>query len=400
MVYLSAGAAELRVRVSGTLAGRDLDAYVTALILATGYSDWRSSHWGREVEELLGTPYTDTARPQDVAIHGVRAFFGEKLPLDYATLIDREIARRPLPPAATIHDDDRILVGIAAGVGRLIPRPQSPLPSPATDASSRSRVLRLWAERLAAGSPIFEAADVPAALRLIREEDARRADDAAALLWLAARMLDSVSLDTSDVETIESRVHDLRKGVQDAEVDAVLPVTVAMVVDAGSATPSERFFRSSTRDRVLGLIDQFQASASVLARRHANRTPFVIEDEYDVQDLFHALVLPIIPDCDPEDSAPKTAAKGMRLDFVSKSTRLGFEMKFVRSQRHADDVREEILLDEATYHSHPSVREVIAFIYDPNHHIVPSVRTLYERDLSTTVTIDGRTVVYHVRVRG
>ncbi len=148
------------------------------------------------------------------------------------------------------------------------------------------------------------------------------------------------------------------------------------------------------------MIDSFPASAGILAARARKRPPFEINDEYDVQDLFNALVRPGVPDIVPEDPTPKLAGKGSRLDFTSKATRLGFEVKHVKSAGHATTVREEILIDEASYLEHPYVDSVVAFIWDPHRYMPDAARFVFERDLSQTVNVQGRTVQYIVRVRG
>jgi hypothetical protein len=73
-----------------------------------------------------------------------------------------------------------------------------------------------------------------------------------------------------------------------------------------------------------------------------------------------ALALPVVPDLTEEDPAPKIAGRGCRLDFSSKASRLGFELKHVKSPAHAKAVREEVLVDERTYQEHPYVGRPLA----------------------------------------
>jgi hypothetical protein len=238
------------------------------------------------------------------------------------------------------------------------------------------------------------------ALRLLEDGAAASDDDRAALLWLGFRVLQSWTPDDAALAQLDPMLSDLRRSVAAVDPAALLPVTVTMLVDAQSAIAPERLLRASALERVLQLLDQFSASAAVVANRYAQRSPFAITDEYDVQDLFHALVLPIAADCEAEDPTPKRAGKSSRLDFVSRQLRMGFEMKFVHDSGHTEKLRREILLDEATYHEHPYVERVVAFLYDPNRHIAPLDRGILERDLSASVTIDGRSVQYYVRIRG
>ena len=381
----------------------DLDAHVAALIIATGFRDWRSSPWNEPIRQMLDQPYDPTTRPQDVSIHGVRSFFRGEASGEYQAMVVRELARKPLPPAVTMRDDDRVLLGIAAGIGASPPEQRTGLRDVAgvTTGAVRSDVLRFWAAILADGRVTLSDVDARAALRLIQDARLQTHDDRVALLWLIGRVLDAHwTPDDEALAELESRRRDLRRSLVGVGTSDLLPLSIAMLIDAAAAAPSERLMRASVLDLVLAIVDGFTASASVVAHRYAKRAPFLITDEYDVQDLFRALVLPHLPDCEPEDPTPKHAGKSSRLDFVSKRAQMGFEMKFVRSERHAGEVRGEILLDEATYHAHPHVHEVVALIYDPNRHISDASRPVLERDLSTTVTVGGRTVTYHVRVRG
>jgi hypothetical protein len=136
-----------------------------------------------------------------------------------------------------------------------------------------------------------------------------------------------------------------------------------------------------------------------LARRRRKKPAFEIHDEYDIQDLFYALVLPVVPDMVPEDPASKIAGKGSRIDFTSKSTGLGVESKHLKSSGDATRVREEILIDEMTYQEHPYLHTVVVHVHDPHEFILLSARPSFEADLSTTVTLGGRTIRYIVRVR-
>jgi hypothetical protein len=227
-------------------------------------------------------------------------------------------------------------------------------------------------------------------------------DDRLAAFWLATRLLGAPWRPTD--EQIAALDHVLEGGRRaatalmfDRGVASAFDAT--LLIDAFSAAPATRLARRSALDDALTVIEHFAASANVLATRYNVRPPFTITDEYDVQDLFRALTLPLVPDITAEDPAPKVAGKSTRLDFTSRRMRLGFELKHVKSQRHAATVREEVLLDERTYQEHPHVETVVVFIHDPNRYIALGDRPAFEADLSKTVAVEGRTVRYVVRVR-
>ena len=227
-------------------------------------------------------------------------------------------------------------------------------------------------------------------------------EDRVALYWLATRLLEANWQPTDkDLNTLKQFIAEGARAALTLIGDGVLPpLDAAMLLDALTWSPPEALARRTALEYVLDIIDAFPTSAAILAQRARQRPPFVIDDEYDVQDLFHALVHPGVPDIVPEDTTSKLAGRWSRLDFTSKATRLGFEIKHVKSAGHATAVRNEILVDEATYQEHPYIDTVVAFISDPNHHIPQASRPAFERDLSQAVTMNGRTVHYIVRVRG
>jgi hypothetical protein len=119
-----------------------------------------------------------------------------------------------------------------------------------------------------------------------------------------------------------------------------------------------------------------------LSARHANRPPFVIEDEYDLQDLLHGLLSLHFDDVRPEDYAPERAGGRSRVDFVLKNEKIVVETKMTRARLGAKEVGEELIIDIERYRSHPDCAALLAVIYDPDQRIVN--RRGLEADLSGT----------------
>jgi hypothetical protein len=398
--------------ISHAFEQKDLDAFVCALVLHSGFGRPESSAWADQVTSLLQLPLPALQRPHDVAVAGVRLALGDSgLSLtDYATAAKRELAREPLPPAACCRDDERLLIGVCAGIAKKAPELQpavSALVSSRAAASSpRQRILDGWSEALSVGAAQFTADTAQRAMRYLRTvADYGRPltlADQVAVLWLSARLLDAPwQPSDSDLGILDALMADARKAVLSllSAGHRLTAIDSALVADALSTSPPARIARLGVLEGVLAAIDQFAASASVLGHRQRDRPAFTVEDEYDVQDLLHALLLPIVPDLVPEDPASKIAGKASRLDFTSRAARLGIETKHVRSASHGAKVRDEILVDEATYQAHPYVETVVAFVHDPEGSIASQDRAAFEADLSKTVSIQGRTVRYITRVR-
>jgi len=304
-----------------------------------------------------------------------------------------------------------VLLGIAAGIGRIAPglaadvipilRQRHHL------CSVQQACLDTLAEALLSGSTAISAQLAPRAYDLLTAPTISRPPaedrDRIAAFWLATRLLDSEwRPNDSQLAALGNLIDDTARASRPMlrRVHPALdPLDAAMLLDAMTAAPATQLTRASGLDRLLLLVDRFSASVAVLAHRQRDRTPLTIEDEYDVQDLFHALSIAIVPDIVREDPTSKLAGRSSRLDFTSKSLRLGVELKHVRSGSHAKEVREELLVDEATYQVHPFVETVIAFVNDPGAHIPLAERAAFEADLSVTVTIEGRRVRYLVRIR-
>lgn len=73
------------------------------------------------------------------------------------------------------------------------------------------------------------------------------------------------------------------------------------------------------------LCDRFPLVVRELGRRHEGRTPLKIADEYDVQDLFRALLALDFDDVRAEEVTPSYAGKSGQIDFLIKGDSIGIE---------------------------------------------------------------------------
>jgi REase_DpnII-MboI len=394
-----------------TIDSRDLDAHIALLILK----------WSRVCAEpqlgllsrrLAGNASFDSniSRSKDVAIMGTQLALGISVPVveQFDRVARRELARQPLPPAACIKDDERLLIGVSAGIGKACPALSSDLirilrsrPQPH---SVRQQCIDLWAESLCSGENQFSieiSKQIAGLLRAsLRNISSINPEDCVPLCWIASRLIESdLSPASYELEEVQAFVEGQARSVYGlvALLGTVTPIDAAFLLGL------QNYPLLGTKRKGVSLIvetiDGFGAALSVLSKRQRDRAPFVVEDEYDLQDLFHALVVPRIPDFTSEDPAPKLAGKSSRLDFTSKSCRLGVELKHVRSKRHAEEVREEILVDQGTYFRHPEVDSVVTFVFDPGSFIPAHERSTFEGDLSRAVSISERTVNHIVKVR-
>ena len=128
------------------------------------------------------------------------------------------------------------------------------------------------------------------------------------------------------------------------------------------------------------MIDRFHTVVRQLRHRYANRPALDISDEYDVQDVFHALLRLFFDDIRPEEWTPSYAGGSSRMDFLLKSERAVVEVKKTRPGLGAKEIGEQLSVDIVKYRSHPDCDCLICFVYDPEERIL-NPRGL-EQDLS------------------
>jgi hypothetical protein len=75
---------------------------------------------------------------------------------------------------------------------------------------------------------------------------------------------------------------------------------------------------NSATARLVQLADSFHRAALRMRTRHAGRPPFLVTDEYDVQDLFAALLETRFDDVRREEWGPSYAGGATRVDFLLK----------------------------------------------------------------------------------
>lgn len=118
-------------------------------------------------------------------------------------------------------------------------------------------------------------------------------------------------------------------------------------------------------DALAQIFLRFHAVALQLRQRHAGRPTLDVNDEYDVQDLVHALLRLHFDDVRPEEWVPSYAGSSSRTDFLLPQIDTVVEIKKTRSGLSAKTLGEELIIDIAKYKKHPQCRRLQCFVYDP-----------------------------------
>lgn len=118
-------------------------------------------------------------------------------------------------------------------------------------------------------------------------------------------------------------------------------------------------------DRLAAILCRFHLVARQLLKRRENRPTLAIQDEYDVQDLLHALLKTAFNDIRPEEWTPSYAGGAARMDFLLKAEGIVVECKKTRDGLREKQLGEELLIDIAKYAAHQDCKTLVCFVYDP-----------------------------------
>jgi hypothetical protein len=107
-------------------------------------------------------------------------------------------------------------------------------------------------------------------------------------------------------------------------------------------------------------------SARILATRsRKGKAPYKITDEYDVQDILHALLRAYLKYSVQEDPLPKVAgAKSSRADISIEELGILIEVKYVHGPEDQKRLFEEYSQDLVLYAQWPHLRTLVYLIYN------------------------------------
>lgn len=119
-------------------------------------------------------------------------------------------------------------------------------------------------------------------------------------------------------------------------------------------------------DLIINVLERFPAFCRQLKKRHNDSDTIEVNDEYDVQDLVHALLTLHFDDVRPEEASPSYAGSSSRQDFLLKKEKIVIEVKKTRKSLGAGKIGEELIIDMARYRAHPDCATLVCFVYDPD----------------------------------
>jgi hypothetical protein len=114
------------------------------------------------------------------------------------------------------------------------------------------------------------------------------------------------------------------------------------------------------------LMNRFHQVVRQLRFRYNSRPTLDIKDEYDVQDLLHALLRLYFDDIRDEEWTPSYAGGSARMDFLLKDIQTVVEVKMTRNGLNDKQLGNQLIEDKAKYKVHPDCKYLVCFVYDPD----------------------------------
>lgn len=118
------------------------------------------------------------------------------------------------------------------------------------------------------------------------------------------------------------------------------------------------------------ICERFHEVVKQLRSRRDGRGTLDIADEYDVQDLVHALLKIHFDDIRAEEWTPSYAGGSARVDFLIRPYMTLIEVKKARPGMTAKVVGNQLIEDIARYRQIQGVKALVCLVYDPEERIV------------------------------
>ncbi|MEK7294606.1 MAG: hypothetical protein AAB049_06475 [Nitrospirota bacterium] len=177
-----------------------------------------------------------------------------------------------------------------------------------------------------------------------------------------------------------------------APVTPVAPVIPPRPIAAPPARSTASAGSTIANAEAVGLLrkigNRFHAVARQLRLRHEGRPTLEVEDEYDAQDVVHALLCLEFDEIRRETWQPGYAGGAAHTYFVAPRDRIVIEVKKTRQGVGAKEIAGQLEHDTLYYWTHPDCQTVFCFVYDPE----ARVGDPYGLEKTLTRQVDGQRV--------
>lgn len=171
-------------------------------------------------------------------------------------------------------------------------------------------------------------------------------------------------------QTLAQRVHSRKTDIRfDRQRLTSIKQRLPLMSEAPSVGRMTEDQAETVWKKIETILTRFHQVARQLRRRHDNRPTLDIADEYDVQDLLHALLRLFFDDIREEEWTPSYAGGASRVDFLLKAEKITIEVKKARKSLSTKEIGDQLIIDIAHYQVHPDCKSLVCFVYDPDGYV-------------------------------
>ena len=172
-----------------------------------------------------------------------------------------------------------------------------------------------------------------------------------------------VSVGSLGPPVLHEEIDDLHRDVH-RDIDRIMSIRERLGLFSVAAS-QPRKAGAAPAIAIESILRRFHLVARQLRSRHDGRPTLDINDEYDVQDLVHALLRSAFDDIRSEEWTPSYAGGSSRMDFLLKKEQTVIEIKKTRQGVADRQIGDQLLEDIGRYAVHQDCRSLFCFVYDP-----------------------------------
>ena len=157
----------------------------------------------------------------------------------------------------------------------------------------------------------------------------------------------------------------LIRGTEPPDTKALHNTATDRVAPSSPQPAGQQSGLESAVGRLRRLSERFHLVTRQLRLRGEYRDTIHVEDQQDVQDLFHALLCLEFDDIAAEEWSPSQPHETRQLTFYVEQGQVGITLKKTRPGQGQTEIAKELGLVTQQHSSHPTCKLLFCFIYDP-----------------------------------
>ncbi len=189
------------------------------------------------------------------------------------------------------------------------------------------------------------------------------------------RLLTDASNNNDPIAILVSFINDTDVSVsvltQALEAVARLDIDIQLLIlleDFEKKLLTVKYINIEAEEIVRQILNNFSnAVQKITTNRRQGHSPFIISDEYDVQDILYVILKPLFPNLRAEDPIPIVGAKSTKIDLILREEKILIEAKMIKqSDNNEKHFIEQLKVDIESYHSCQWLDKLFCFVYDPS----------------------------------